>query len=632
MRLTLTLGFMLSCGVALSQPEVPKLDLGALPEADSKPTMVGRVLRTGVHRGLPRQVDQAGAWTTDPDGSRVYRLTLRSPGAEGLRLEFSAVDLGAGELAVYSASQKGPQEFERYRGRGPHDDGQFWSHTIFGEELTLEYRPAPGDSSRAVPFRLGQLSHRLRDPQAAKAATDFGEAEGCHLDPNCHPEWLESGRSVAMYYFETPGGQSACSGALVRTRANSGIPYFLTADHCISDEAMARTVEAFFNFQTSTCNAKTASLNDAQRATPIGARYVVSRDASIGDFSLIVLNGIPSSARFADWDFNDPPVGAPLVGIHHPRATRKRISFGQMFVNYWDFGGSQFPSQLYHQVRWNGGATEGGSSGSPLFSRPNTITGMLSYGPYFSDTTICEQNPRVDGYAKFSLAWPFFQPYLDDPIPTNLTVAPATPAEFAVRNGAVTGAARQALVLSSTSTEALPVSVRTSEEWIQVTPSNGQIRAGQALTIQVSPRLNYLTRAGRYTGSIEITQGRNLRTVPVTVNVTIAPSNVTLRATPNPVRAAEPDAQGCRYRFSLEIEERGGTATRFTSLRVNGEDLTSQLNAWFGTMEITAQGRLRTEVKVCSPGAPLPYQIQLSGADPGAGQNWTRSTLVEFLP
>ena len=37
----------------------------------------------------------------------------------------------------------------------------------------------------------------------------------------------------------------------------------------------------------------------------------------------------------AGYDPTDPPVGAPLVGIHHPLGTYKRISFGSMFVDYW---------------------------------------------------------------------------------------------------------------------------------------------------------------------------------------------------------------------------------------------------------------------------------------------------------
>ena len=594
--------------------------------------MVGQLLFTGVHRGLPRQVMQSGAWTTETDGARVYRLALRSPGAEGLRLEFTNFDVGSGEVAVYAPAQKGgAREFERYRGKGPNEDGQFWTHTVFGDELLVEYRPAAGAAEEVPAFQLGKLSHRIPDAPTL-VGTGSDPAGGCHLDPNCHPEWLESGRSVALFRFETEQGQATCTGALVRTRANSGTPYVLTADHCVSDDGTARSVEAFFSYQTASCNAKVASLSEAQRATPAGARYVVSRDTLQGDFSLIILNGIPSTARFADWDFNDPPPGAPLVGIHHPRGSYKRISFGQMFVNYWDFDTSAFPPNLFHQVRWNGGAVEPGSSGSPLFSRLNTITGMLSHGAVFSSTAVCQQNPKVVGYAKFSLAWPYMQPYLDDPVPTALTVAPATAVDFTVRNGVVAPAPRQAIVLSTTSTELLPVSLKTSDEWIQVSQSNGQIRNGQALTVNISPRLNYLSRAGRYTGTVEVAQGKNIRMVPVTATVAITPSNVALQATPNPVPASAPDAQGCRYRFALELEERGGTATRFTTMRVNGEDLTPQLNNWFGTMEITANGWLRTEVKVCATGTPTPYQIQLAGTDPGSNVTWTRQVTIEFLP
>lgn len=123
-----------------------------------------------------------------------------------------------------------------------------------------------------------------------------------------------------------------------------------------------------------------------------------------------------------------------------------------------------------------------------------------------------------------------------------------------------------------------------------------------------------------------------MRQIQVTANVTVVPSNVSIAVTPNPVNPGEPDAQGCRYRFAIELEERGGVATRFTALRVNGEDMMRQFGNWFGSTEIGANGRLRANVRVCAPGTPAPYQLLLAGTDPGSNTSWTRTALVEFNP
>ena len=66
----------------------------------------------------------------------------------------------------------------------------------------------------------------------------------------------------------------------------------------------------------------------------------------------------------------------------------------------------QNPARDYYQVAWEKGRTEPGSSGSPLFSGPGVIVGTLTYGPESTVLTACQINPAVDGYGRFSVAYP----------------------------------------------------------------------------------------------------------------------------------------------------------------------------------------------------------------------------------
>jgi hypothetical protein len=256
---------------------------------------------------------------------------------------------------------------------------------------------------------------------------------------------------------------------------------------------------------------------------------------------------------------------------------------------------------------------------------------MLSYGPNFSWLSVCQQNPRLAGYGRLSTAWPFLAPFLDDPVKSTLGVSPAA-LTFNSRNRVVTPAARQTLVLTTTSTTPQPVSLRTPEEWIVFSRTSGTMHAAQPFTAEIELRQSHLARSGRYTGTIEAVSGPNLTAIPITANVTVEPSVVTVTASPNPVPASAPDAQGCRYSYRLTIAETAGVATRVTGLRINGQDYASRITEWFGGAALAAQGRLEATLRICAPGAPAPHGITVGGADSATGLNWSRSAYVEFLP
>jgi hypothetical protein len=92
----------------------------------------------GLHRSLPEDALASGEWQAAGDGSNVWRMSIRSPGSEGIRVEFRDFSVGGGKVWLHAAGQvAGP-----YTGRGLYDNGRFWSSTIFADTVTLEYEPA----------------------------------------------------------------------------------------------------------------------------------------------------------------------------------------------------------------------------------------------------------------------------------------------------------------------------------------------------------------------------------------------------------------------------------------------------------------------------------------------------------
>jgi len=387
--------------------------LGPISEAERAPKMLKPgVMRAGVHRLGGDEFLGRGKWSELPDGRAVFQAALRSPGATGLRLEFVNFAAGVGRVWLYPGDETNPTQPV-----GPYEGGEdTWSGLVEGESVVLEFEVAAG-APRMLPFQLGRFSHISAN--VGTAAATRAAALSCNLDVTCYPEWAEKARGVARYLFETNGGGALCSGALVNTRNNSGIPYFLTADHCISNDTEARSVQAFWFYQSSVCNGAPRSLRDVP--TTSGATYLAGGSMEQGDFTLLRLTGtLPNGVTFAGWMPEELPMGTAVTGIHHPTGDYKRISFGNRAEPIPTRGR---PEPKFHTIVWRTGVTEGGSSGSPIFTNEGLIVGMLSGGPKPpAGKTECDLTPAYDFYGRFSTAYPTLQGFLEErttgPTPT----------------------------------------------------------------------------------------------------------------------------------------------------------------------------------------------------------------------
>ena len=411
-------------------------------------------LQAGVHRPLASSAADEGRWDVLDDGRRIWRLAVTSPGASGVRFHLSNFQVGNGRVWVHDGNGDPNGIHGPYTGSGLYGDGDFWTDIVLSERAVLEYEPAEPESFGQVPFRMIEISHLfdlpvphtggggtiannsgLADPvdgldgRSALFASGQRAVASCHLDVTCHPEWAETARAVGHIVYEKSGGSFVCSGTLLNTRSGSGIPYFLTANHCVDNDTVARSVQSFWFYQTSTCNGPPAARRDAQRS--LGARYLVSGDMAQGDFALLRLNEVPAGVVFAGWDTREVSTGTPLVGVHHPAGDYKRISFGSRVQSRPGFNAG---AGFYHGVSYNAsqGIAEGGSSGSGLFTAPGVLVGMLSHGPKVENSEqLCSFNPLVVHYGQLATAYPSLRDFLEDrtagaPPPPPSTGTPAS--------------------------------------------------------------------------------------------------------------------------------------------------------------------------------------------------------------
>ena len=577
-------------------------------------------LKTGIRRTLAPHALASGGWETTSEGARIWRMAIQSPASRGMRVEFDEFSVGAGTVWVHDGTTvAGP-----YTGRGQFDDGHFWSAAVYSGSAIVEYEPAPGTPSELQPpFAIRAISHQARTALDATAATK-DPADFCELDANCYPDWQGSLSSVAQISFVDNGDDVLCSGSLLSTRDNSFKPYFLTAGHCVTNEDAARTVEAYWTYQTPACGGTPPASRTASLKSTVGAHLISRLAPGEGDFSLILLPDVPAGTTFAGWDIADPPLLTALTGIHHPSGSWKRISFGERVGDATvDVEGTAAPGNLFLQVQWDKGRTEPGSSGSPLFSAPGVVVGSLSYGPVAADGTVCSINPSVDGYARFSNTYAQIHDYLED-LPADLVTPSKAALSFTIANHAAPAA--QTVQLVTQTTGQVVYKLRADASWIKLSAMTGSVSAKTPATVTISLDPAQLAQAGQYSSTVTILSGAAPpQFLNVTAAVRVDQSNVVAGITPNPVVQSS-----ALWSFQIRLAETAGASTRVTAMKFNGTDYTANIAAWFGTDRIAANGAIVAPLHGSGVFPHGDQYFEFWGVDEASGQPWYRVATVMF--
>jgi len=346
----------------------------------------------------------SGAITSTEDGGFVYTMALSSPGAAALRVHFTGFRLPPA-TGVYLYTDE-TQAFGPYTGRGPFGDGEFWSHTLVGDYVILQLRhvgAASDDDLQGSGFTVAGLGHVRPVFLSGTCSNNASCTENADcvnngaVDPArdavAAMQWI----SGAFIYF--------CSGGLVAdTVAGTDIPYFLTANHCISRDKDARNLENFFQYITP-CNSSSNCLTWQQlrNGWPQSLRTLGASIVSTGrnaDYTLLQLaEPAPAGSAFLGW--NSTPVAfsnnTHLYRISHPDGSPQSYSAHDVDTSAGTCQGWPRGDRIYS--RDIAGATEGGSSGSPVVNGAGQIVGQLSgaCGTNVNDTCDSVNNATVDG-------------------------------------------------------------------------------------------------------------------------------------------------------------------------------------------------------------------------------------------
>jgi lysyl endopeptidase len=341
----------------------------AAPALAQKPVKVGHELP--YETATPRDYPRGGA-----DRPVVWSETIVSPGATFLRVHFSKLNLPDGDY-VSVASPDGA-EYWTYTGQGLHGNGEQWSFIVEGDTALVELHagnePIKGHGGK-FGLAIDRIAHGTapldeEEPiEKVLCGTDGRQNAVCHSAINTRP--------VARLSYQSGGSSFVCTGWLV---AGSNANTLVTNNHCVDTQTEVNTVQARFNYQTTTCTGTT----QATASNYAGGTFL--RTHAGLDYTLLTLQGNPE-ATWGEYVATSklPTLGMAINFPQHPGGGLKRIGFWKdsAFTLRCDvatinasYGGATSGSQMGYSCD-----SQGGSSGSPIMDAgTGRIIGLHHFG------------------------------------------------------------------------------------------------------------------------------------------------------------------------------------------------------------------------------------------------------------
>lgn len=348
-------------------------------------------------------------------GSGVHGWSARV-GVEGawrLRLRLDSLDLPAGATAWVWGEGEAPRAF----GVELRDDeGGAWTPSVGGSVLYLHVEWPDGPAPQLTASQFLQL-YPSADPLAPAA-----EKTACLRDATCvnsgeFPGIAIARSAIAHMQYVKNGSSFVCTGGLLNDTNNATtVLLFLTANHCFSSQSSASSLEAFWDYKSSSCGGNWPNINGLSRSN--GSTLLAT--SSNTDVTLIRLNSVPAGRSLLGWDSRSSILteNLKLHRVSHPFPDDFNVPAAQAYTRTRLRNSistcSSLPRPRYLYSAFESGGQYGGSSGSPIMIDSGQVVGQLYgvCGTNIEDGCDWDANDSVDGSLaqSYSLLEPFLNP------------------------------------------------------------------------------------------------------------------------------------------------------------------------------------------------------------------------------
>ncbi len=395
--------------VKLTRDEI--LELRNVMPVSGEPLRIGTVKRipsalvvTGIYPKAGDTRVAGGALQYTADGGFSWGVSVGSKGAHAIRIHLSNFSLPANaEMYFFDAAG---EAYGPYTGLGRNDTGEFWTDSVRSDKGIIMIRqlgPGTPNELGGISFTIDKVAHigngfPRPNPQAEWTDGDrcgWNGNPSCVEDANCGSVAPADQSAIAKIEWIAGCCIYTCTGGLIADTAAGQRNLFLTANHCVNRSRIAGLVETFFEYTTSSCEGTCPG--EPPPHTSGATLLATSKD---GDFTLLELGGNPpAGSTFLGW--NNAPIansnGADLTRVSNPNygpqvLSRHTVDTGSVTCNGLPRGEFIYSHDVY-------GATDGGSSGSPVVNSSGQIVGQLygACGFNVGDPCAADENSTVDG-------------------------------------------------------------------------------------------------------------------------------------------------------------------------------------------------------------------------------------------
>ena len=372
--------------------------------------------RVGINLSTSLSLAEDGEWEELSTGEKICRLKIESSGALAIALYYSQFKIPeGGELYIYNGERS--HLLGAYTSKTNPEAATFASEFVAGDNLILEY--VANGLSETPEIDIEKICYGYKNIKVSSS-----ELTGCMVDVVCEEgdDWQNEKDGVVKMVTIIGNYSFLCSATLLNNTSEDFTPYIYSAFHCLEDdERVASAIDLkqsifYFNYEATECGSDEVK----ETTTLIGCTFLEGKslDSNEGlDQTLLLLNSdMPASLTpyFNGWDRGvKPPENG--VSIHHPKGSVKKIStyITPAVSETWPSITTGNGVNAHWVVKFtrtaNGfSATEGGSSGSPLFNQEKLVTGALTGG-----SSSCSNPSGSNYYAKFQRFWSYVSKYLD---------------------------------------------------------------------------------------------------------------------------------------------------------------------------------------------------------------------------